>query len=161
MVFIVFLLTAALVVPVSLPFFFSSAVDELKVNLVAESYGILLDLLILGWLLLWLSHVADRRERKNRYREEIEDALGWHSPVASHRIVSNVRRLNRSGVTKGLELPEAYLEGASLENVQLGDSNLWGATLKGATLRRAALGGSLLAGANLEGAELESARLDG
>ncbi|PSR01739.1 MAG: hypothetical protein BRD47_05115 [Bacteroidetes bacterium QS_8_68_28] len=160
MVFLVFLFTAALVVPVSLPFFFSPAVKELKVNLVAESYGILLDLLILGWLLLWLSSVADRRERKNRYREEIEDALGWRSPVASHRIVSNVRRLNRSGVTEGLELPEAHLKGASLENVRLNNSNLWGANLEEATLRRAELAGSLLAGAALEAADLESARLE-
>lgn len=161
MVFMVVLLTAAVVVPVSLPFFFSPAVAELKINLVAEGYGVLLDLLILGWLLLWLSNVADRRERKNRYREEIEDALGWHSPVASHRIVSNVRRLNRSGVTDGIELPEAYLEGASLENVQLNDSNLWGARLKQATLRHAQFTGSILAGANFEEAELESARFEG
>ena len=158
--FMVFLGTSAIVVPISIPFWVASA-SGFSMNIMSEAYGTLFDLLIIGWLLLWLNNLADRRQRKMRYREEIEDALGWRSPVASHRIVSNVRRLNRSGVTKDIELPEAYLKGASLENVRLNDSNLWGANLDEAALRQAQLSGSILAGAHFENADLESARFEG
>jgi len=158
--FMVFIVTSAVVVPLSIPFWLRQP-DGFSINVMSEAYGTLFDLLIIGWLLLWLNKMADRRQQKMRYREEIEDALGWRSPVAAHRIVSNVRRLNRSGVIEGVNLPEAYLEGASLENVQLKESNVWGAYLKQATLRQAELSGAVLAGAHFEEADLENARLKG
>lgn len=156
--FLVFLSAAVIVIPVSIPFILSSPASFLQ-NVVAEAYGTLFDLLIIGWLLLWLNKLADRRQRKNRYREEIEDVLGWQSPEVAHRITSNIRRLNRTGVLRGLHLTEAYLKGANLTEASLREADLWGANLQQTTLRRADLRGANLGGVTLEEADLEQANM--
>src|SRR5690606_19789473 len=115
---------------------------------------------VIGWFLFWLNKMAERRIRANRYREEIEDFLGWQSPEATHRIAGNLRRLNRIGVNEQLRLTEAHLAHANLGGVKLRKSNLWGANLEGAILGSADLSGTNLAGASLVGAILEHARLD-
>ena len=156
--FLVFLLAAVIIIPLSVPFFLAYP-DEFVVNVMSEAYGTLFDLLIIGWLLLWLNKMAERRRQKNRYREEIEDVLGWQSPEATHRIASNVRRLNRIGVSREIHLTEAYLREASLEGAQLIEADLWGSNLESAKLREVNLEGANLAGASLEEADLESANV--
>lgn len=156
--FLVFLGASAIVVPVSLPFYVDNTLNFWE-NIVAELHGVLFDLLIIGWFLLWLNKIAERRVRNNRYREEIEDYLGWRSPEATLRIVGNVRRLNRGGIVSDFRLTEAHLEGAKLGGVDMDDSDLWGAHLEGASLRDAHLNRVNLAGASLEGADLERAEL--
>ncbi len=156
--FLVFMGASAIVVPVSLPFYVDNTLNFWE-NIVAELHGVLFDLLIIGWFLLWLNKIAERRVRNNRYREEIEDYLGWRSPEATLRIVGNVRRLNRGGILSGFRLTEAHLEGAKLGGVDMDDSDLWGAHLEGASLRDAHLNRANLAGAALEGADLERAEM--
>lgn len=156
--FVVFLVATFIVVPVSLPFYLRYPQDFL-VNVLAEAHGMLFDLLIIGWFLFWLNKLAERRLRTNRYREEIEDFLGWKSPEATHRIAGNIRRLNRSGTKEAMRLTEAFLKDANLGGATLRKADLWGADLEGANLREADLEGASLAGANLEGADLERARL--
>lgn len=156
--FLVVVAATLIVVPLSMPFYLQNTTNFWE-NIVAEMHGVLFDLLIIGWFLFWLNKVAERRIRNNRYREEIEDYLGWYSNEATLRIVGNVRRLNRGGVTSGFRLTEAHLEGAKLGNVEMAGTDLWGAHLDGASLREAQLNESNLAGASLEGADLERASL--
>lgn len=156
--FLVFVCATLVVIPLSLPFYLNDTRDFWE-NILAEAHGTVFDLLIIGWFLMWLNRMAERRVRNNRYREEIEDYLGWKSPEATHRITGNVRRLNRGGVREKLRLTEAYLSGANLGGAHLKESDLWGAQLEGATLREANLSGASLAGANLDGADLERADL--
>lgn len=156
--FLVFLAATLLVVPLSLPFYFRHPEDFL-VNILSEAHGMLFDLLIIGWFLFWLNRMAERRIRNNRYREEIDDYLGWKSQEATHRIAGNIRRLNRGGVRSKLRLTEAYLHGANLGGASLQEADLWGANLEGAILREADLREANLAGASLEGADLERATL--
>lgn len=157
--FLVVVAATAVVVPLSLPFYLDGASGFWE-NIVAEMHGVLFDLLVIGWFLFWLNKIAERRIRYNRYREEIEDYLGWRSNEATLRIAGNVRRLNRGGITSGFRLTEAHLEGAKLGNVEMDRSDLWGAHLEGATLREAQINDSNLAGAVLEGADLERASLE-
>lgn len=156
--FLVFLGAAAIIIPVSFPFYLDNTLNFWE-NIVAEMHGVLFDLLIIGWFLLWLNKIAERRIRNNRYREEIEDYLGWRSPEATLRIVGNIRRLNRGGIDSGFRLTEAHLEGAKLGGAEMDGSDLWGAHLEGASLRDAELNRVNLAGASLEGADLERAGL--
>ncbi len=156
--FLVVIGAAAIIIPVSWPYYVDSSLNFWE-NIVAEAHGVLFDLLIIGWFLLWLNKIAERRIRNDRYREEIEDYLGWRSQEATLRIVGNIRRLNRDGIVSGFRLTEAHLEGAKLGNVDMADSDLWGAHLEGASLREANLNGVTLAGASLEGADLERAGL--
>lgn len=156
--FLVFLASAFIVLPISLPYYLSADQGFLE-NILAEAHGVVFDLLIIGWFLLWINRLAERRVRNNRYREEIEDFLGWKSPEATHRIAGNIRRLNRGGVRERMRLTEAYLLGANLAGAHLRGADLWGANLEEAILREADLVDANLAGANLEGADLERATL--
>ena len=158
--FLVFVTAALLIIPVSFPFYFRYP-DDFLVNILSEAHGMVFDLLIIGWFLLWLNKLAERRLTNNRYREEIEDFLGWRSPEATHRIAGNIRRLNRGGVKENLRLTEAFLRGANLAGASLRRCDLWGADLEGANLAGADLDGANLAGANMEGADLERASMAG
>ncbi len=158
--FLVFLTATAVVIPISLPFYLNNTYEFLT-NVVAEAHGTVFDLLIIGWFLLWINRLAERRVRNNRYREEIDDYLGWKSQEATHRIAGNIRRLNRNGVKEKMRLTEAHLYGANLAGASLEEADLWGANLEGAILRDAVLVSANLAGANLEGADLERADLRG
>lgn len=156
--FFVLVAATVIVIPASLPFYVTDTRDFIA-NIMAEAHGTLFDLLIIGWFLLWLNKRAETRLTNNRYREEIEDYLGWKSPEATHRIAGNIRRLNRGGVKEKFRLTHAYLKGANLANASLRESDLWGADAEGASLGGANLHGCNMAGANLEGADLERANL--
>lgn len=156
--FMIFLVATLVILPASLPFYWVDPWSFLE-NIMGEAYGVLFDLLVIGCFGYWLTHRAERLQKNNRYREEVEDYLGWRSPEATHRIAGNIRRLNRGGVIKKLRLTEAFLQGANLAGAKLTESDLWGADLEGAMLRDAHLDRANLAGANLQRANLERANL--
>jgi hypothetical protein len=133
---------------------------EFVANVVAELHGMLMDLLLFGCLLLWLDQKAERRRRIRRYRDSIEDFLGWRSDEALHRIVGNIRRLNRENETPET-LKNAYLNGANLQDVDLSNASLTGADLSGADLVHASLANTYLGSVDLRGANLQEANLAG
>jgi BTB/POZ domain-containing protein KCTD9 len=156
--FLVFVAATLIVIPASIPFWLHDPFD-FAMEIMAEAYGTLFDLLIIGWFLMWLSKRAERYMLHRRYREEIEDFLGWKSHEATHRIGGNIRRLNRGGVREEFRLTEAYLSGANLTGALLKKSDLWGADLSEALLGGADLRACNIGGANLENAILEHADL--
>jgi BTB/POZ domain-containing protein KCTD9 len=156
--FLVFVAFTFIVIPASIPFWLHDPFD-FAMEIMAEAYGTLFDLLIIGWFLMWLSKRAERYMLQRRYREEIEDFLGWKSHEATHRIGGNIRRLNRGGVREDFRLTEAYLSGANLTGALLKSSDMWGSDLSGALLGGADLRASNIGGANLENAILEHADL--
>lgn len=158
--FFVFVAMTFIVVPASLPYWLDDPRDFLK-EIMAESYGTLFDLLIIGWFLMWLNKRAERYMINTRYREEIEDFLGWKSQEATHRIAGNIRRLNRSGIRDRIRLTEAYLSGANLSGAKLRRSDMWGTSLNSALLGASDLREANLAGSNLENTILEQADLTG
>lgn len=158
--FYVFLGAVLVVVPLSLPFYLADPAGFYE-NVLVEAHGMVFDLLVIGWFIFWLQRQGERRIRANRYREEVEDFLGWRSPEAALRIAGNVRRLNRLGVRGQLKLTEAYLRGANLAGARLDGSDLWGADLTGASLGQARLAKANLAGARLQNADLERVVLAG
>lgn len=154
--FVVFLLVAGVLVPLSLDYWLESA--DFLVNVVAEAHGMLMDLLVFGCLLLWLDQKAERQRRIERYRNAIDDYLGWETEEAMYRIVGNVRRLNREGAVPET-LKDAYLSGADLRGTDLSEGSLNGADLSGADLQDADLSGAYLGNADLSGADLYRADL--
>ncbi len=156
--FYVFLGAAALVLPLSVPFYLSDPTGFAE-GVLSEAHGMLFDLLVIGWFMLWLNRRGERRLRANRYREEIEDFLGWRSSEAALRIAGNVRRLNRLGLGAPLRLTEAFLQGVNLADADLTEADLWGADLTGANLHGARLAGARLAGAGLRNVDFERATL--
>lgn len=158
--FYIFLIAAAVVIGISLPFWLYDTADFFQ-EVMAEAHGVVLDILIIGWLLFWLRKLGERRLLTKRYQEEIDDFLAWQSPEATLRIAGNIRRLNRLNIPGPLKLTEAYLVDARLDDVDLREANLWGADLTGASLTSAALDGANFAGAKLRSANLERAILTG
>ncbi len=156
--FYIFLIAAVIVVTISLPFWIYDTADFFQ-EVMAEAHGVVLDILIIGWLLFYLRKLGERRLLTNRYREEIEDFLAWRSPEATLRIAGNIRRLNRLGIRTPMKLTEAYLVEARLDSADLENANLWGADLTDASLPDSILVGANLAGTTLRRANLERASL--
>jgi BTB/POZ domain-containing protein KCTD9 len=158
--FYIFLIASVIVITISLPFWIYDTADFFQ-EVMAEAHGVLLDILVIGWLLFYLRKLGERRLITQRYREEIDDFLAWRSPEATLRIAGNIRRLNRLDVPGPLKLTEAYLVDARLDDVDLENADLWGADLSGASLTGAILTNANVAGAKLRGVNLERAVMTG
>ncbi len=156
--FVVFLAAGGLLLPLSLDYWQNE--PEFLINVLAEAHGMLLDLLVFGCLLLWFEKKAAQRRRIETYRNTINDFLGWESNEAMHRIVGNIRRLNRAGAAPET-LKQAYLEHADLKGVDLSEASLNGATLAGADLEHADLTDTYLGNADFTDANLRKADLAG
>ncbi len=156
--FLVFLILAGVLVPLSLEAWLSS--PEFEVNLLAEAHGVLMDLLLFGCLLLWFDQKAEGKRRVEQYTNSINDLLGWDAKMATYRIVGNIRRLNREGVAPET-LKRAYLRGADLKGANLSEASLHEADLTGTNLQNADLSDAYLGTADFSGANLQKANLSG
>ena len=147
-----------------------SAYDAMFIrDILVEAHGMLFDIFIIGTLIFALHKLVERRLEKRhniqRWQEEIDDFRGWDEKEATFKIVGNIRRLNRNGITKidlyGCFLKQAFLMGTDLRGAALDRANLRGADLGGADLRGADLGGTDLRGAALDRANLYGVILRG
>lgn len=127
-------------------------------DVLIEAHGVVFDLLVFGVILAAYDHLRQKQQNIKRYREEIDDFRRWDEKEAMYRVVGNIRRLNREGVTK-IDLSYCYLSGAMLKETDLSGANLSVANLKGANLSRATLTGANLSDANLSGADVRLANL--
>jgi len=142
-------------------------------DILVEAHGMLFDIIIIGIFIFALhSLVNNKRQRKSeikRYQDEIDDFREWDSEEAVFRIVGNIRRLNRRGVSK-IDLSNCYLQNAKLSNTNLEEANLRGAhfnkaDLRGAKLKNAKVGGAHFietdfTGTNLSGCVLTEANFE-
>ena len=153
--------------------FFKYKGDFLR-SVFVEAHGMLFDLFVIATFILWLNKKAEKKRNIQRWQEEIDDFRGWDEKEATFRIVGNIKRLNRNGITNinladsflknvnfsRANLKDADLTWANLEEAYLGKAHLEGTCLLGANLRRAYLGRANLEKANLEGAKLFGANLE-
>jgi len=120
-------------------------------DILVEAHGMLFDILIIGIFIFALHTIVDNRRQRlseiKRFQDEIDDFREWDSEEAVFRIVGNIRRLNRKGISK-IDLSNCYLQNAKLSN-----ANLEGANLQGAHFNKANLRGALLKKANVKGAQ--------
>lgn len=127
-------------------------------DVIVESHGVLFDLFVFGVVLAIYDALRQRRERVERYKEEIEDYRGWDEKEASYRIRGLIRRLQNDGETY-LDLRKCYLVDTDLSGFDLSKADLSKANLSGANLTDANLSGANLVGANLTNANLTRANL--
>lgn len=132
-------------------------------NIVIEAHGMLFDILIIGIFIFALHKIGEKRLKREldvkRYQEEIRDFSYWDEKEAIFRIVGNIRRLNRLGITR-IDLSDCYLEKANLSYFNLERSDLSRSNLCNADLIEANLKNTVLIDANLEGAKLYDANLE-
>ena len=93
-----------------------------------ESFGMLLDILVLGVIFHYFKGKGEKERRIERYKEEIDDFRGWSEPEAKFRIVGNIKRLLRLGA-KNLDLNNCFLKGTNLDKANLSSVNLHKANL--------------------------------
>ncbi|MEM9932283.1 MAG: pentapeptide repeat-containing protein [Bacteroidota bacterium] len=128
-----------------------------------EFHGFLLDVLIFGLILTIYDLYRDKKERVERWKEEIEDYRGWDEKEAIYRIVGNLKRLMREQETP-VDLRRYYLKGAMLYKAQLASldfaySTLEKANLKDSNLEKANFWEANLQNVNLQGANLRRSAL--
>lgn len=78
-------------------------------EIILASHGIVLDLLVLGIVLTLYEHFTERKNKIERYKEEIDDLRFWRSEEAMFRINGIVKRLNKLGV-KELDLSHCHFK---------------------------------------------------
>ncbi len=133
-------------------------------NILVEAHGMLFDLAILGVLVLWLNKKGEgklklsqegaKRDAKiQRYQEEITDFATWQSDEAKFRILGNIRRLNKLGVSV-IDLRDCYLREANLSGLNLAGADLSRCDLTNAIISRVDAQGADFCFANLYGARI-------
>lgn len=157
--FLVFIATAAVVIPLSLPYWTTTPAAFFR-DVMVEAQGTLLDALVLVFFIRWLDALGERRRQIRRYQEEIEDLLGFESEQAKHRIIGNIKRLNREDAV-ATNLERAHLRKASLGGANLSGAKLTQADLSGATLSDTDLSETILVAADLSESNLFRADLSG
>jgi hypothetical protein len=109
------------------PNFYESFTD----NLLSEVVGILFDIVIVVFLFSLINSKTEKKQRIQRYLEEIEDYRTWKEPEAAYRIKGLVRRLKELHYRKEIDLHLAYFNGADLSRVDFSKVNLSGGELYG------------------------------
>lgn len=122
-------------------------------GLLVEAHGMLFDILIIGILVLWLNLKGEKLREIQRYKNEIDDFREWKSEEAMYRIVGNIKRLNKLGITE-IPLHNCYLKGATLRflnlsKAQLNGANFVDADLVGTNLQHAIIDMADFSNANL------------
>ncbi|UZR98631.1 pentapeptide repeat-containing protein [Chondrinema litorale] len=129
-------------------------------DILIEAHGLLFDIFVFGVLLAYLNKFLEKKQKSERYQEEIDDFRGWEEKEAKYRIVGNIKRLNKIGYGR-INLSNCYLAHADLHQANLVKANLKGVDLSYADLRNADLSYSNLSDADLSGADLSNALLRG
>ena len=160
--FMVFLLAIFVVYRLTVSKVESAYDEEFIRDVLVEAHGMLFDILIIGTFIFALQKLAEKRLEKKRniqrWQEEIDDFRGWKSEEAKFRILGNIKRLIRNGITD-INLTDSFLKNADLLGVNLKGADFEGANLEGTNLGRANLEEACLLGANLEEACLRVANL--
>jgi len=157
--FVVFVIVLAIVATLSMPFYREN-LWEFWGNVLVEAHGMIFDLLVIGVFVFWLHRIGHKQLTIMRYKEELEDYLGWQHSEAMFKIITLIKKLNHWGVSN-IYLADAYLKQGFLREANLRGSNLDGANLIEVDLIRANLKGAYVIGANLSKANLTDANLAG
>ena len=87
-----------------------------------EGWGTVFDIAIVGVILTLFAIGRDRKERIERYLDEIDDFKKWDSEEARLRIAGNIRRLAKLGKTdidfSGIVLRDVSFESQDIESLK-------------------------------------------
>ncbi|HEX9651512.1 MAG TPA: pentapeptide repeat-containing protein [Cyclobacteriaceae bacterium] len=162
--FIVLLLTAILVIGMSLPYYLGDF-KNFYAQILAEAHGMIFDIAVIGILIFWLNRRGEVRQRIRTYRDEIDDFRLWESEEAAFRTVGNIKRLNRHNIFR-IDLVETYLARTNLNHIDLEESNLNSANIRNsfliqANLKKTRLNQTCFENANLNQADLSDSYAGG
>lgn len=111
---------------------------EIVDGLLIELGGMFFDILILVLFTNWVTTIGEKSQRIRQLEEEIDDFRVWQGDEPKYRILGNVRRLQKIGITR-VDLNSCKLEDGSLMEMDLSKSSF-----KSAILTRTCFEGSVL-----------------
>lgn len=132
--------------------------DNFYFQILAEAYGMIFDIAIIGLLLFWLNQNGDTRQRIRTYKDEIDDFRLWESEEAAFRTVGNIKRLNRHRIHE-INLVNCYMARTNLNYVNLAASNMNSANFSNSSLIETNLENTRLNQTNFENSNLNQANL--
>jgi BTB/POZ domain-containing protein KCTD9 len=135
-------------------------IDGFMDNLLSSIVMMFFEVVIVVFLFALVNSTIEKRQRIERYEEEIEDYRPWKDEEATWRLRGLIRRMNKLGKS-GMLLEGATLKGANLSFVNLEGSNLIDVNLESANLESANLKDTAMLGANLVKAYLSNTKLEG
>lgn len=137
-----------------------------KHEILVEAHGLVFDLFVFGIVITIFDFIRNRREKRSKYNEEIEDLIGWKNEEAKFRILAKVKRLYDLGQRRFF-LSNLYLKGADLSVYDLTNSvivltnikkgSFIRSNLKNVQLQASKLNKVYFTSANLENTNLEHA----
>ncbi|WP_075591173.1 pentapeptide repeat-containing protein [Labilibacter marinus] len=128
-------------------------------DILVEAHGLIFDLFIFGLLITAFDFVRSRREKRQRYNEEIQDLIGWKSEEAKVKILAKVKRLYDLGQRRFF-LSNSYLKSANLNDYDLTDSVIVLTNLKKSSFARSNLKNVQLTASKLNKVYFTSAKLE-
>lgn len=169
--------------------FFLNEKRAFLAQITAESFGMVLDIIVLGVLMIWINRVNDRKRKIESALQEIEDLRIWGaevinsvSPVNNGRqsklttaeeamnkwkvnysalkIGRHIKTLNSESIYQ-IDLNHCQLPSSNLSNKKLNGSNLDMCDLSFSRLDKIILKDCTACGANFESSDLRQANLMG
>jgi BTB/POZ domain-containing protein KCTD9 len=122
-------------------------------NILLEAHGMIFDLIVIGVLSTWLVKRGQKRQMIQHYQDEIDDFRNWESDEAAHKILGNIKRLNKMKVTK-IDLSYCYLRNIRLKAVNLEKSELYKIDLSNSSLIQSNFNGASMTESNLQNTQL-------
>lgn len=134
---------------------------EFKMNLLAETHGLVFDILVLGIFVVLINRAADRKKTILTCQQEISDMkTSRGSDYAHFRILSNIKMLNNCKIHV-MDLMNADISGSNMQGVNLQGSNLVYLIARDSDLTKADLSFSRMASADFTDATLTQANMEG
>lgn len=107
-------------------------------DIIVEFHGLMFDLLVLGLILGLYENYNDKRNKIDKYQEEIDDFRRWESEEAKFKTIGNIKRLYNLGIKK-FNLSHCYLKDGDLQEYDFTDSNFAFADLRNVIFSRSNL----------------------
>lgn len=103
--------------------FYKYSKRELALQLLAESHGLVLDIVILGALLVWINSVNERKKSIDTAKGEIDDLRMLKGDSVMVRMMRNIRTLQQYGIT-ALDLHTINVSNGTFRLYNLKNSNM-------------------------------------
>ena len=116
-------------------------------DILVEFHGLIFDLFFLGIILALYENYREKKDKTERYKEEIDDFRKWQSEEAKYKILGNVRRLYDLGTTEFI-LNQCYLKNGDLTEYNFTNSSFAFANLEQACFTRSNLNNCTFVGSN-------------
>lgn len=136
-------------------YFFPTA-EGFAIGLLVESYGILVEIFLISFLILWINKKGKNNKENQHYQMDLYDFERMENEGAIFHKTINIRRLNRNGISN-IDLKNNTLNNTDLQGVYLCGANVTNCNFQNSNLKNSFFIDANLQSANLTGADISNA----